>query len=713
MTRLTSHLDEHALSRVLTNENVSEAVREHLEGCTQCRDEVDHSRTIEARVRALPAPTPDDRLLTRIRASLRAPHDGDRWEPRAHRGLHRLSWIASVAAAAVLVAVTFLLWPTGSATAGMSAGDLRFSPAAPTRGATIDVTYVPGELLARHERLHLRARWRTALDLPGPQFVRQTTAAVLERDARGIFHARFRIPDSAVYGAFAVETPDAGRVDANIRRRWELLVHERDGRPSYYALEQKVSDLMGENWEQALATARQATAHYPNLVRPWIIRDVLESAILPRSSLDSAIATHRARLADFDRTLSAVERLDPDQIGAMQDYASMLSDSALHAKWFARALREAPNSIWTLNAVSSDLAMRARRDSKGALASLDSIWRITGDLHPGVLTFGFAAAQMSQDTAALRVWADRLANSSRGLPPFIVYQALLPVPPLHAYAEERIRLDVARLTGRNDSLRALDHDTLAGRLALDRWRRDALVALGNALVADGDLNGAADTLALAATMTWDAKLFRRIASLHLRRGDTSAAELALARAAADPLHAQSVRDSLPILLGAKFDSVQWQRDQRAASNEMRTTVIAGARSIPLRGHVRITRSDGAEVELRDVMGGRPTLVAFWSRACQPSIQQMPALVQTSAALRKLGYRVVLVTEESPKPEVAEFLKSRGLEVDTFYDQRRELRRALSQWGTPELYVLDGRGRVRFPNTTLTAASAQLASLDGG
>jgi hypothetical protein len=47
------------------------------------------------------------------------------------------------------------------------------------------------------------------------------------------------------------------------------------------------------------------------------------------------------------------------------------------------------------------------------------------------------------------------------------------------------------------------------------------------------------------------------------------------------------------------------------------------------------------------------------------------------------------------PDLRRYLSERRLALPVYEDPREELEKALGKWGTPEYYVLDGEGRVRF------------------
>jgi len=114
--------------------------------------------------------------------------------------------------------------------------------------------------------------------------------------------------------------------------------------------------------------------------------------------------------------------------------------------------------------------------------------------------------------------------------------------------------------------------------------------------------------------------------------------------------------------------------------------------------------------LRDLARGRPAVVAFWSRFCGPSAAQLPALQRLAASLARQGYSVVTITSEPDGPALRAYLRERGLTFPVYHDPDRAARRALNQWATPQLFVLDAGGSLRFERTTPEQVPAQLAAL---
>ncbi|MBI4544862.1 MAG: TlpA family protein disulfide reductase, partial [Gemmatimonadetes bacterium] len=104
------------------------------------------------------------------------------------------------------------------------------------------------------------------------------------------------------------------------------------------------------------------------------------------------------------------------------------------------------------------------------------------------------------------------------------------------------------------------------------------------------------------------------------------------------------------------------------------------------------------------------VVAFWSRFCAPALWQLEPLERLHRAFAGRGIRLLTITAEPPSFEMRKFLVERGLTFPVFHDTRGEAARAFGQWSTPEYYVLDASGRVRFQLSSLEEIPRQVAAL---
>jgi thiol-disulfide isomerase/thioredoxin len=573
--------------------------------------------------------------------------------------------------------------------------ELVLSPARPLPGAAVRVEYRSGSLLAGEPRLRLRARYLKRGGPPVSGVGRQATVAELVRGEDGVFHGALRLPDSVVYAALAVEDPSGSRVDSNGRKLWELVVHDADGRPLLESLLQREFDHFSRNWELGFENARQAAALYPGQPVAWFNLYLNEKAAYSGQAEDSARIRARARLAELDRRLRPRADLDAEgELGIMARFADEAGDTALRRYWRGRLLREAPYSLWGVQEQLFDLVAH---DRPRALVRLDSIWSRTG---PGpraviVLPVALQLAESTGDTDAIRLWAGRTLRHGHG-PDRGEYagEVLARHPALREEGLALLRDRLRELERVDDAVRPLENDVAEERLERREAAGRVFAALGAALLQSGRRGAALDTLARATATGWDAALFRQVAALRLEAGDTAGAAPALALAAADPMAGVALRDSARILLGPRFGDAAWRGSLADARSEMRARLFARMIDRRLPRDVRLRDAEGRTLGLREAAAGRPALVAFWNRFCPPSAAQLPLLQRVATTAQAQGHAVVTVAEPLG-PAFRGYLREKRLTLPVYEDPHEELEKALGKLSTPEYYVLDGDGRVRF------------------
>jgi len=585
---------------------------------------------------------------------------------------------------------------------------LRFTPAEPLSGARITVTYTPSNELKHNKRLFLRSRFRSAADLPGA-VPPVRVSATLDAQRDGTFRGALQLPDSAVYASFAVEDSGGSHVDSNAHRLWDLLVYGRDGRPLYAALEQRHDELMPRDWTGAFAVAREASELYPERARAWYIRSFFESAVLTGRALDSVRAEQRARLAVLDSVLSHAETIDPDDIGAMWMYASTLHDSARAARWGARLLADAPRTMWAVQYRFNEMS-RGRRSQREVLAALDSMWSAVGPAMSVFAGVGAITAESLGDSVAITEWVER-ALATKSMDSLHANSLLARFPATRQEGLRRMRALVRSFARGDDSYRNLDRDAAREQVARLRVLRLALDQLATALRSVGDSAAARDTLILATSAGWDAPLSLSVAQLVYVEGDTGRAIRLLARAVVDPTTATPAARLAESWNRGRTRDPRWSALLAGARREMRRSVLASAIDRPLPTRVRLTRGDGQVVSLTSIAKGRPTVVAFWSRYCDPSVRQLPQLAHLASALDSLGASLVTIPRERPDDELRDFLAERHLDFPVYEDSWHEARAAFRQFATPQLYVVDREGRIRFELASIDAVVTEVAALN--
>ena len=124
-------------------------------------------------------------------------------------------------------------------------------------------------------------------------------------------------------------------------------------------------------------------------------------------------------------------------------------------------------------------------------------------------------------------------------------------------------------------------------------------------------------------------------------------------------------------------------------------------------------ADGNRRSLSELLEGRPTVVVFWTRNCNYSVQEIPELVRLHRLVGRTDARILsIAVEDLPGPEMDEFIATQGITYPVYYDLRREATNAFGISGTPTHLVVDADGRVRFAYSELSEIPLQLEALAG-
>lgn len=240
-------------------------------------------------------------------------------------------------------------------------------------------------------------------------------------------------------------------------------------------------------------------------------------------------------------------------------------------------------------------------------------------------------------------------------------------------------------------------------------RRRLLGLLGRALIAAGERKAGLDTLALAASAGWDPDLFRTIASGRLGAGDTTGALAMDALVLADPRTDSTFARSIEPLVEHVGEGA-WKAQLDSARTEFARRMLARSVSKSPRGTVTVVDSSGARHDLSSLTQGHLAVVVFWSRFCGAAVQALPTIDRTAARLRHEGVRVASVVEEAWSPALQHFVRDKDLRMPIYSDSKGNAWKAFNNWGTPQYYVLDQQGRIRFEGVAMFEAVAQVQAL---
>ena len=683
----------------------------HLERCSKCRNTVGWLRRLSREANALPLPTPPPELRDRILESLRR---GDRvilpvadpprpaWPGR--RVAAGFSAIVAVAIGASLIRAPEL---------ASEASELRFYPEHPQQGDEIAIEYHGTSMFAGEDSLMLRAVYRTAADgSTWHEDLPVLMVATLTGQEDRVYTATLRLPEDVVYALFAVEDDRGSRVDSRGRALWELLVYD-DDKPDRDALMQKTYDLQRRNWELALETAQQATELYSNHVATWFALSSLQQLLSGNAGLPRELESrHRARFAQLERALAQNPALSGADLGGMYGYAVMLGNDVAAERWRERLLREAPEHDLALAVSLSEVQKAASTDPPSTtLAKLEGLWATAQSHHRRPLSsYAFDIAVQSGTSEVMAVWLDRYA---RVQPRDMVLAAteLASVPVGRELGISRLRFLLGRLESPDDSERALFH-TKEDQQRNARRRRQALAGtIGMALLEGGNVSAGLEYLDAAVGDGWNVELFSQAAEIKQKLGETASAFELWARVAVDPWTSKSAADSLSSVASEAVGHDSWSRMLRSARDMMAEWFVEAAsdlRFVP--AHAELVGSDGSLHTIGDIMDGRISVFAFWSRKSYWAVRDLETLEKVAGLVEELGGRVITVVDEPWSDGLEQFLQTRHLSFPTYHDAGSEARSAFGVWATPTYFVADGSGRIWFANGEVGELPNQVAAL---
>jgi peroxiredoxin len=555
-------------------------------------------------------------------------------------------------------------------------------------------------------QLHLRARLRTPEHDHRP--IGSTTIAVLARQPDGSYRGSFDVPRDVVYAALAVEDRLGERTDSRGGKAWDLVVAGPNGRPSLHGLEQQFQDHLYRDELALSRIARTMVELHPGRAESWNALRIVEQ--LADTWTDARAAAHRERVRAIDRRLSAMPNPDPEEIGQLFSYAAMLREKAVADRWHARLKAEHPGDFFVVVEPIRAVATKYPGDAVAQLRELESIWeKVTGrNARFWVIEMALPIARTAGDAAKILLWADRYVALDRDSRPAAA-RALAGTDATRDEGIRWLREELAALNPAADDKRQLGQPRAEFVREAERTRAALEADLGRALLGAGRAADGIAALERAAVVGWETARFRALGGARLSIGDTAGAVHAFALAASDPGIAPAAADSMRIAL--RLDVREWTQALGDARTQMlrRTFAQSGSQTLPA---LSLASAGGDAVSLESLLGDDATVVVFWSPNCPHSQRAMPRIVALAAQLRQLGVPVLAVTRD-PRGEAETYLREKALAVTAFYDTQGEVARSMKMYATPQYFVLDGAGRVRFGFTSLEDVPRQVMALKAG
>ena len=134
--------------------------------------------------------------------------------------------------------------------------------------------------------------------------------------------------------------------------------------------------------------------------------------------------------------------------------------------------------------------------------------------------------------------------------------------------------------------------------------------------------------------------------------------------------------------------------------------FASAQQLP---DVKVETAQGKLVSIRSIAQGKPMIIAYWSIACKPCIQELNAINDALADWRKEADVVVVavsVDDARLKAQAKAIATSRGWDFVCVYDGNQELKRAMNVSLTPQSFVVDGAGNIIYSHSGYTPGSEE-------
>ena len=134
--------------------------------------------------------------------------------------------------------------------------------------------------------------------------------------------------------------------------------------------------------------------------------------------------------------------------------------------------------------------------------------------------------------------------------------------------------------------------------------------------------------------------------------------------------------------------------------------FASAQQLP---DVKVENAQGKIVSVRDLAQGKPLIIAYWSIACKPCIQELNAINDALADWRKeADFNVIAVSIDDArlKATAKNMASARGWEFICLFDDNQELKRAMNVSLTPQSFVVDGEGNIIYSHSGYTPGSEE-------
>jgi hypothetical protein len=271
---------------------------------------------------------------------------------------------------------------------------------------------------------------------------------------------------------------------------------------------------------------------------------------------------------------------------------------------------------------------------------------------------------------------------------------------------ECLAAEADALGGPDNNRRALFLSVESQRVVDARRRREVLGVMGRVLLAAGKRDSGLALLDSAVAAGWNLGLISELAEARLDAGDVRGGVELLARLGVDPGYAEQDVTARGVEL---VGPAEWERLVVLARQRMIDATRAEARPRALPSGVTIRDTAGIARDLRALVEGEVAVVAFFVPGCRACVRDLRRLGEL-AGRQGAQARVMLVTRTVPSAEDLALLRTEGVDLPVWIDDRGSVAEVLDSWGTAEYFVVDRRGVVQFAYSSLVDIPRQALAL---
>lgn len=125
--------------------------------------------------------------------------------------------------------------------------------------------------------------------------------------------------------------------------------------------------------------------------------------------------------------------------------------------------------------------------------------------------------------------------------------------------------------------------------------------------------------------------------------------------------------------------------------------------------VKVENAQGETVSVRSLAKGKPVLIAYWSIACKPCIQELNAINDSMEEWREeADFEVIAVSVDDVrmKARAKAMAASSAWDFICVYDENQALKRAMNVSLTPQSFIVDADGKIVYSHSGYTPGSEQ-------